>query len=309
LGCEHIKEHGNYYTSTRPEGDNKTSIVIYKDTLISSCHTLGILDVDIITLIEKLKDCYFSHAIKWICDTCGWDYYSKTEKVSNELLDWLDKIESKTSEIEDEEIKSLSNQVLNEYFNYPNKWLHDEGIDIQTQIKWEIHYDLLTNSIVYPIRDELGSLVGVKCRCLDNIDSKFLALYKYPKSKILYGLNQNFNNIKAQNEVILVEAEKGVLKLENMGFSNVIALGGKTPSETQLNKILKLNAPICWALDKDVWKKNNRKSIDIIINDIKIFTEQYVVYDKWGKTSEKDSPYDKGLDTWKFLYKNKFAIK
>jgi DNA primase len=279
--------------------------------LVSSCYTLGITNVDIIELVEKIKDIYFVNAIKWICDICGWEYYEEEfQSDSNELFDWLDKIEVKKYKLNEDSLRCLSEDILDQYEYGPNIWLYNEGISAKTQKEWEIHYDKNYNNIVYPIRDELGNLIGVKARCLSNPDYKFVALCEYPKSEILYGLYRNIQNIKEKNEVICVEAEKGVLILSEMGFNNVVATGGHAPSPIQTTKLIRLNVDIVWAYDNDIWtKKEDKESFNEVLQNTKMFAKQYVVYDKWEKLELKDSPYDCGLDTWKFLYEKKFQIK
>jgi hypothetical protein len=57
---------------------------------------------------------------------------------------------------------------------------------------FKIKFDLLTERIIIPIYDEIGTLVGIKGRSLDdNEENKYLYIYECPKNKILYGLYQN----------------------------------------------------------------------------------------------------------------------
>jgi DNA primase len=168
----------------------------------------------------------------------------------------------------------------------------------------------MSERIVIPIRDEIGSLVGIKGRLLkdENInDDKYVYIYSCPKSKILYGLYRNYKNIKKQNEVIVVESEKGVLKLQSMGYKNAVAIGSKSISKTQIDKLIRLCVPVTIALDKDVKKEE----IDIIVNELKYplnLVDTYVINDTMNLLSEKESPMD-DCDTWDILYNNfKFKV-
>ena len=313
LGCEYIKDRGNYYSSTRPGGNNKQSVVVYKDTLVSNCYTLDIQDVSIFQLICDLKDLYFTHALKFVCDCCEYDYYGveyKNENVEkSELIEWLDSIEGSNSKENNKEeiIRPLPESILHEYLMYPHKILIEEGINPEILKKFQVGYHLYSNSIVYPIRDELGTLVGVKARLLDPEavkEHKFLALYSYPKGKILYGLYDALPEIKRKKEVIIVESEKNKLKLLSMGIGNVVATGTKNYTNNQMDKLLRLNVPITWSLDKDVKKEKYKK----IVEDYGLFVDMFAMYDKWDLLGEKDSPCDKGIEVWNELYGKKFKI-
>ena len=313
LECNYIKDKGKYFSATRPGGDNRQSINVYKNSLIASCYTAGITNVDIIGLVVKLKNLYFTHAIKFICDCLSIDYYGlEKPKEKIELIKWLDDVENIKSNPRDEIIKPIPEIVLTYYINIFDASLYNEDIKKDIMKTFEIKYDLQTDSIVYPIRDELGSLVGIKARTTrKELESeyKYFALFPYPKTKILYGLHKSLDYINKEHFVYVVEAEKSVLKLFSYGYKNVVALSGKTPSEIQIEKLLKLNCPICWVWDNDVWKSEDKKNLRKIVDEIEIFTTQYLIYDQWNMLDEKDSPCDKGIDTWNFLEKNKLLIK
>jgi DNA primase len=262
--------------------------------------------------VEQLKDLYFSHAMKFICDCCEYDYYSlkKEEEKESELLKWLDTIESKKFEQKDIELKPLNEIILNQYVLYPNEWLLNEHIDIKTQKLFEICYDIRSERIVYPIRDEIGSLIGCKGRTTNKDiedEYKFLPLYIYPKSKICYGLHLTLPHIKQKKKIYVFEAEKSVLKMWSMSYKNSIGIGGLIPSETQMNKILKLNCDIVFAWDSAL-KEDDKKNINKFLEEYKILANIYVIYDKWNLTKEKDSPCDRGKEIWEELNKRRIKI-
>lgn len=278
--------------------------------MVTQCNTVDFDGTDLISLVEFFKEFqYFTYALKFICDICGYDYYSNTYvKEEKELLIWLDKLDNLSSEnLIDIPLKPIPEGVLNKYIHTPHEKYFNEGVSIQAQNEFEIMFSLTDERIVLPIRDELGSLIGVKCRTTlreEEIEGrKFIYHYPCSEKKILYGLHKTLPFIKYYNEVIVVEGEKSVMLLWSYGYKNAVALGNKYLSEVQLDKLIKLNVPIVIALDKDVNKIEGH--IKKIVDRLKIFTEVSVVWDKWSILKEKESPCD-NKENWEELYSKKF---
>lgn len=221
----------------------------------------------------------------------------------------MDTIEGKNINKEKEDLKPLDELILNQYIKYPNKMFYDEGISLEIMREFEIYYCLRSDRIVIPIRDELGSLIGVKSRTTNDKEVeegyKYLPLYRYPKSKVCYGLYKSLPYIK--NEVYVFEAEKSVLKMYSMNIKNTIAIGGMIPSTDQMDKILKLNCDIIFCWDSGL-NDDDMKHIREFLDEYKIMTNIYYIYDKWGITNLKDSPCDCGIEVWKNLYNRKFKV-
>ena len=143
---------------------------------------------------------------------------------------------------------------------------------------FEIGYDIQTDYITIPIRDELGNFVGVKGRYFGEPDerhTKYTYLEKCNKSKLLYGYSQNKLHIKNSSCIYIVESEKAVMQLAGMGIRNVVSTGGKTISKYQVELITRTGCSPIFAFDKDVEKEElleiANKFIDgIDVNDISI---------------------------------------
>lgn len=270
--------------------------------------------------MEHFKGFYFTQALYWICKLLGLDYYKQKEK-DNDLIEdwkWINKLLGKIEQEDDKPLKPLPESVLEEYIKYPHEVFLNDGISIQTQKEFEICYSLRNDRIIIPIRDELGTLVGVKGRSLREEDiengSKYLPDYAYSKSKILYGLNKTLPYIKSCNEVIVSESEKGIMQLWSMkNFRNGVGIAGHSLDNIQVEKLIKLNTPIVIAYDK-VDKKNKKlydemkNSIQKAVDDLKLFTTVYIVWDTEDILEDKESPMDNWLK-WEYLYKNKILIK
>jgi DNA primase len=317
LGCNSIRKERikkkDIIVATNPKGDNKNAINVFLDNFYARNYTRAEFEVkpykDIITLVEFLENKSSQQAIKRICDICGYDYYQKLDETPN-FMKWLQFVETGVkNKIDDENIMPLPESVLKQFrLGSVKKWTN-EGITSKVQSQFQIGLDLSTERITIPIRDEIGSLVGIKGRLLkdENIDDdKYIYLYSCPKTKILFGLYENYPHIKECNEVIVVESEKSVLKLKSLGYHNAVAIGSKSLSKVQIDKLLRLCVPITIALDKDV----SEKEIDAIVKELKYplnIVDVFVIEDKMNLLSEKESPMDDG-DTWGILYEN-FKLK
>lgn len=310
LATKHIIYHKdkNYYSFCMPDGDNISSTDIFNNySLNVKAYTRDISDVygnsDLISLICFIKKCYFTEAIKWLCDILSLNYYQKQEKASTSL-DWLKKmvaINSNNNDVDDEKIMPISEKILSYYYPYCNNLFEKDNINCLTQKTFEIGYDSSTNRITIPIRDELGVLVGIKGRLYkNNNDTKYIYLEPCAKSKILYGLYKTLEHIKNKNEVIIVEAEKGVMQLWNYGYKNAIAIGGHDISKTQIEKITRLGANIVLCFDKDVDFSIYENTFKKFIKNLNLF----FVYDYDNILNDKESPSD-NPNKWEFLYKNK----
>ena len=74
---------------------------------------------------------------------------------------------------------------------------------------FEIGYDLDSHRITFPVRDEIGTLVGVKGRALYEWQGdKYIYLERCAKSHILYGLWQNFEDIKKKAVSVSITVKK-----------------------------------------------------------------------------------------------------
>ena len=319
MGCHEIRVRKGakpHISAAMPDGDNPTSVCVYinGEDYNTEVFTRGDFQKrknrDIIELVSFIKKISFPQAIKTICDICEFDYYSTPRKPQNSLLKMLSmweghNIKSGSDEHED---KPLPLKVFDQFYMCPiQKWI-EEGIKWESQVEFNIGFDVDTKRIIVPIYNNINELVGIKGRLLrdEDIDgnNKYIFLYPCQKSRILFGLAKNYNDIVNKNTVIIVESEKSVIKLHGYGYKNVIAIGGKCASEHQIYDILRLgvdNVILC--LDKDV----SEEDIDTFakqLNPALKLCNLYVMKDPLDlMVGEKESPCD-NMDTWEVLYNN-----
>lgn len=327
LKMHHIDDKGDYFTCGFPDGDNIKSVVIYKDNLWVNAYTRDISDkfgyTNIISLVTFIKGLYFSQSIKWICDTCSYNYYEEP-KSKTEMLKFLDYIynEKSGNEKKDEDeityLKAINEDILKYYGNYANKLFLKDNIDLQTQIDFGLGYDLETHSITIPIKDELNTLVGVKARLykepyeLENWESKYFYLIPCAKSKILYGLNKTMPYIKREGLVIVGEAEKLPMQLWSYGIRNATAIGSHTISKYQAKKLTHLGVDIVLAFDQDVMfdenGKFNRKYYEKECSKFLDNQRIYCLFDEGKILNEKESPAD-NEKKFRELFENRRILK
>ena len=182
--------------------------------------------------------------------------------------------------------------LLVQFMPYVNDLFFKDNIDYGTQAKFEVGYDEQTNRITIPIRDEIGTLVGVKGRMFGKAqkDGELKYLYIEPtnRSKVLYGLNHTYDAIQRAHKVYVGEAEKSVMQLWSMGMCNAVATGGKRVSRQQIDMLTRLCVDVVFLFDKDV----SREELDTLAGRFIDEIHVYAVIDTVGILEEKESPTD-----------------
>lgn len=100
-------------------------------------------------------------------------------------------------------------------------------------------YDLFRNRLIVPIKDVTGNIVAFGGRDLGDSAAKYInspenAVYK--KARVLYGLHEARDGMRAAKEAILVEGYFDVLRCFDAGIDNAVASCGTalTPEQAAL---------------------------------------------------------------------------
>lgn len=324
LGCHKINPFGNKEIRcalpTSMGGQTNTSVqIILNEFLPTYVHSRGEYDdygiKDIISFVQFILKCNFRTAVFWLCEELGIKYDESKIIIRNqsETIQCLQQYARKFKNVAYNE--PMSEEILNQYPKYiVQEWV-EEGINKDVQDKYDIRIDEKRCRWLIPIRDENNNLVSIKGRTyLPNYKELNIPKYIYYKedkdiryyNNILFGLNYHYENIKKENEVILFEGEKSVMKAEGMGFYNCVSIGKDGINPYISPKILKLHTDVVIALDKDVLRKNIIKEC----RKLSIFTNVYYIYDENNllDINKKDSPVDKGFGVFLELYSNKKRI-
>ena len=247
-------------------GMNPTAVVIRlqnNDNLFVKDYERN-LSYDLINYLIKAKNVEFKDVMNVIKQELHLDsIYNYKRKVG--LFGGLyDKLSRSNSEFS---VTTYPDEILEQYGNTPNTlWLSD-GISLSTQRKWGIGYDVQSQRITLPIRTSTGEVMAVKARCNyepEEFEPKYLYLVNGPMSQTLFGYSENYSSLYEGN-VIVVESEKSVLKLDSWGYNNVVALGSNSLSPTQAKLIMSLNPKsVTFMLDKSLKLQNTRTNIDML---------------------------------------------
>ena len=182
-----------------------------------------------------------------------------------------------------------------------------EGISRASLDRFQVFYDSFSDRLVYPIRNPDGKIVNVGGRTLDpHWKEKGLRKYTYFMSwgelRTIYGLAENRDAILQKGEIILFEGCKSVLLADTYGIHNTGAILTSHLNPNQMKLLAALGCRVVFALDKDVCIRDDHN-----IKRLKQFVNVQYLWDKDNLLGEKDSPVDRGQETWKKLYEGRLS--
>lgn len=309
------KDKGSYVSMKNKDGDNDSAVVIYKNSLNVINYTRG-WESDLFELISKFEKISFSDSVKLISNVLKLTNKKLNIEIKKpNILDVLSEIEEACNI--DDPLDIINESVFDEYQKRPNKIWYDEGIGLETQAEFQICYDEKSNSIVIPIRDEFGNLVGIKNRIntTEKVKQKYFYSHPVKKTRILYGLDKALPYIEKHKMCIVVESEKSVLKLWDKDIRCVVSISGSDISKYQKKMLEELGVKIILAFDKDIimdsecdddCSKCDVKCIRKQLTKFSKESEIYCIIDDDDLLEEKDSPIDKGIEIFKEIFKNRY---
>lgn len=203
--------------------------------------------------------------------------------------------------------KVYDESVLDEYLNVPNVRFQRDHISLETQMEFGIGYSLETDRITIPIRDQYGSIMGIKGRRnyeTDNVDDpKYLYLIPCQMSKTLFGYSTNYSSMYG-GTVMIFESEKSVLQCASYGYHNAVALGSNSLSEYQAKMILSLNPQkVIFMLDSDLPLDNTKRNIDMLCS-VATMRDLQISYFDWTECLDlpvKASASDEGKEVFEYI--------
>lgn len=248
------------------EGMNPTAVVIRlqdNENLFVKDYERN-LSLDLINYLVKSKNIPFKDVMNVIKQELHLDSIYNYKRKSGLFGGLYDKISRSNSEIE---MTTYPEEILEQYGNTPNTlWLKD-GISLSTQRKWGIGYDVLSQRITMPIRTSTGEIMAIKGRLNgepEEFEPKYLYIVNGPMSQTLFGYSENYSSLY-ENEILVVESEKSVLKLDSWGYNNVVALGSNSLSTTQAKLLISLNPKrVTFLLDKSLSLDNTKRNADLL---------------------------------------------
>lgn len=308
FGFDKIRIRNNEIRCAFENGGNPTSVVIR----LKNNENLFVQDYgrnvsyDLITYIVKEKYVKYKDVLDAIKQEIGTEFLYNYKRRVGLFAGIYDHINKPRGEID---VKIYPESVLDKYRKVPNlRWLRD-GISLETQIKWNIGYDIESQRITFPIRTSTGEIMAVKARAnfeLSEYESKYLYLEQGPMSQTLFGFSENYDHLY-ESDVLVFESEKSVLILDSWGYHNAVALGSNSLSSTQAKLLMSLNPKsVIFMLDNNLPFENTKRNADVLQEFCKMRTLN-IQFWNWTYNldlSDKASPCDGTLDEFEYILKN-----
>ncbi len=141
---------------------------------------------------------------------------------------------------------------LNDRLNATPEELVAAGLALERESSG--YYDRFRGRIMFPIHDGRGRIVGFGGRAMGDAHPKYLNSPQtdlFDKGRLLYGLYQGREAIRAADHVVVVEGYVDVIMAHQHGFRNVIAPMGTALTDEHAALLNKLTHRITLAMDGD----------------------------------------------------------
>ena len=262
---------------------------------------------DLISYIIKTKNTDFVTVIKAIKNVLGIDSVYEFTSQKSVFGGFYNRIKHSHTELI---AKIHPEGVLNDYLNVYSANFCRDYIDFETQDKFQIGYDIDSQRITIPIRNQYGELIGVKGRATwetNEKESKYLYIIPCPMSTTLFGYCQNYDFLCQADTIYIGESEKFVMQAYSYGYRTCLALGSNSLSATQCKILLELNPKnIVFMLDKGLDPQNTI----VNVKKLSLFTRMFDIKIKWWDwrnntyIPDKASPTDFGKEIFEDIIQN-----
>lgn len=209
-------------------------------------------------------------------------------------------------------VNTYDDSILNCYVNCGNTKFLADNISLLSQKFFDIRYDIESQGIVIPIRNQFGQLMGVKERFnYDVADGEMKYFYAVPcsMSQTLFGYSQNYEFL-VDNTIYIFEAEKSCMQCFSYGIRNCVSLGSGSISIQQVKMLLELNPKkIIFLHDVGYGLENIMRNINMVKNYSR-FTEIELGYWSYFERGYKDkvSPSDLGKECLENILQNEITM-
>ena len=307
-----LKQKGkDYFGHCTKHLDRTASFSVNPSKNMYYCFSCG-RGGSVIQYLQEYEGLSFDDAVEKTCRLANADISQMCYSPTVKLLKKIRKLRQKCVSTEH---TILDETEYEKYKKLPiNEWL-DEGIRQKEIDMFDIRIDEKSNRIVYPVRDLQGRLINIKGRTRFE-DYKAMHLMKYinyfPVGTMDYfqGLDVTLPYVKENNEIILFESIKSVMKCFGWGYKNCASVEKHSVTDEQIRLLIRLKVNIVFAYDSDV----SYRTKDIIesLTKLKRFTNVFIIEDKdmlLGGVEAKNSPADLGMQTFEKLYKKKRRVR
>lgn len=329
LGADRYDDRGDYIifpTICHNEDSSEASMKLYfyKNNKVFVCYT----SCGGMSIFKFLKHYYEERQIEYdwhqdiyevVCNCSDFKRKEGFERTAYKSLRERYKVARK-----EVQLPEYSKNVLECFVkHYPPEWLND-GISEKAMDTFNISYSISQNKIIIPHYDTQNRLVGIRGRALNEWEveniGKYAPIrvenvwYKHPLSMNLYGLNVTKKNIWSYRVCFLFESEKSVMQMESFEAPNCsVAVCGSNFNKYQLNILMRECCPteIILCFDKEELPGEDRyfNKLWNICQKYKNYCNFSFIYDREGLLDLKDSPTDKGEETFLKLLDKRVKVK
>jgi DNA primase len=303
--CHRARINGREIRCAREENSNPTAVVIrltQNENLFVKDYELNTV-LDLINYLIKIKGASFKDVMNAIKQELHLDSIYNYKRKTGLFGGLYDKLSRSNGEIS---VTTYPEKILKQYGNTPCLlWLRD-GISLSTQRKWSVGFDVVSQRVTLPIRTSTGEIMAIKGRLNgepEDFEPKYLYIVNGPMSQTLFGYSENYSSLY-EGDIIIVESEKSVLKLDSWGYNNVVALGSNSLSTTQAKLLVSLNPKrVTFMLDKSLPLENTKRNADLL----KTFcTMRQIEIKFWDWTEnitldDKSAPCDDTKDEFEYI--------
>jgi len=300
-----------YMSFGRDEHSSKKSIVI---RLENNCYLYvndyaRNINKDLFSYIIEQRKVTFSDVLNTVKNVLGiTDYYDFFDSKRYVFGGFYEKIRKKNTS----KVRVYDESVLKCYRRCGNKRFIRDNISLDSQKYFNLRYDVESQSIVIPIYDQVGQLMGAKARCNYEVadgEMKYYYLMPCQASLTLYGYAQNYSHLVG-NTIYVGESEKFVMQCHSYGIRNCVALGSGSISNKQVQMLLELNPEkIIFMHDVGYDLENIMRNINMV-KGYSRFSEVKLGYWDWtkGNYTDKVSPSDMGKKQLRYILDNEIKI-
>lgn len=205
--------------------------------------------------------------------------------------------------------KTYSDDILAPYQKCGNLlWLKDH-ITLEAQKFYDVRFDVVENSIIFPWRDCQGDIIAVKSRH-NGEPPEGMSKYWYPVggniSASLFNYSHCYEHLYG-NDVYLFESEKSCMIAWGRGIKNTLAIGSNSLSPAQCKLILQLQPKTIYLmLDSNLELAETKKNADLIRKYASMRNVSIKFWD-WRdslEVGEKSSPMDGTIENWNYILTN-----
>lgn len=302
FGCAKIKQNARYILFARddrpesglsisiPLDDNEACFV--RDFARNEWH-------NIISFLCKEKKLKFKDVLRAVKNILGLDDTWNPKPKTYQLFGG---VYSSIIRKIDAPIKVYNEDILDQYLAFGSERFLKDKISLEVQSKFKIGYDINSDRITIPIRDQHGDIMGIKGRRNyqpeSDDDPKYLYLVPCQMSRTLYGYSENYGDMYG-GTIMVFESEKSVLQCASYGYNNAVALGSNNLSEHQAKMLLSLNPKrIIFMLDNDLPLEQTKRNAEVL-KSVCTMRDLQIDYFDWTECldlSSKSSPSDEGKE-------------